>query len=104
MSGFSVTTDPSEPRNNDLLSFDPFDTVNPIKYLEYLIRGTGTLATSGIAIGAFVHSGVSPDSRPDIQIHTFPGLLTMDFDLAFRKAGNIADNAYENLFRGRKEE
>ena len=102
MSGFSVITDEGGP-GHDRLGFDPFDTANPIKYLEYFTRGTGSLATSGIAIGGFVRTGLNPDPRPDIQLHTFPGLLTMDFDLAFRKSGNVADAAYENVFRDHKE-
>jgi len=101
MTGFAVVADRS--RGSDWKSLDAFDTVNPIKYLEYFTAGTGLLATSGIAVGGFLHSDVNEDSRPDIQIHTFPGMLSMDFDLAFRKAGNIADDVYEDVFRDYKE-
>jgi len=102
MTGFAVAADRSNP-DQAWKSLNPFDTVNPAKYLEYFTAGTGMLATSGIAIGGFVHSEVNNDSRPDIQIHTFPGLLTMDFDLAFRKAGNIAEDVYEEIFADYKE-
>lgn len=103
MSGFAVFANQSGSDEQAWKSLNPFDTANPLNYLEYFTAGTGMLATSGIAIGGFLHSESNTDSRPDIQIHTFPGLLTMDFDLAFRKAGNIANDVYEDVFRDYKE-
>ena len=79
MSGFAVFVNQSGSDEQAWKSLNPFDTANPLKYLEYFTAGTG------------------------IQIHTFPGLLTMDFDLAFRKAGNIANDVYEDVFRDYKE-
>jgi choline dehydrogenase-like flavoprotein len=79
----------------DWTGMNAFDSANPLKYFQYLAFGKGPLASSGIAVGGFVHSGLDSDERPDIQLHTFPGHLTLDFDLAFRKAGNVADKSYE---------
>jgi choline dehydrogenase-like flavoprotein len=102
MAGFAFTV-PKAESEKSWTGLSPFDVVNPLRYFRYLTSGTGSLANSGISIGAFIHSGLSTDSRPDVQLHTFPGLLTMDFDLAFRKAGNIADDAYEGLLGDYKE-
>ena len=80
-----------------------FDSVNPFKYLNYLTSGRGPLATSGITVGGFLKSGTGNDSRPDIQMHTFPAHLTLDYDLAFRKSGNLADESYEGFYGHLKE-
>ena len=87
----------------DWTGMDVFDSVNPLKYFNYLAFGKGSLSSSGIAIGGFVRSGLQPDERPDIQLHTFPGHLTVDYDLAFRKAGNMADESYEGVCGDYKE-
>ena len=86
------------PSDQDQTGMNVFDSVNPFKYTKYLISGTGPLASSGITIGGFLQTGRGQDPRPDIQMHTFPGHLTLDYDLAFRKAGNVADQSYEGIF------
>jgi len=94
MAGFTILS----PNDQGQAGMNVFDSVNPLKYLAYLTSGTGPLASSGITIGGFLQTGRGQDPRPDIQIHTFPGLLTLDYDLAFRKGGNVADQSYEGVY------
>ena len=87
-------------KNEQHLGATPFDIVNPLYYLQYLRWGNGPLISNGVEAGAFFHSGVSNDSwkRPDLQLHSFAGLHSMDFGLKYKKAWNIHDKFYYGTY------
>ena len=88
------------------LGISPFDSVNPLYYLKYLMYGKGPLVSNGIEAGAFFQSGINNDTlkRPDLQMHTLVAKYSIDFGLKYKQAINFDDEhfngAYEEVFEG----
>jgi len=79
---------------------NPFDSVNPLNYLKFLIWGNGPLVSNGIEAGGFVRTVMSNDSwkRPDIQFQTLSATLAVDFGLKYKDAFNIANDAFNGAY------
>ena len=86
--------------NSDQLGINPFDLVNPLKYLKYFIWGKGPLVSNGIETGAFIRTNVSKDpwNRPDIQFQTLSATLAVDFGLSYREAFNLAEEFFTGAY------
>ena len=95
MTSFWVVSD-----NPKQIGSDPFDTVNPLAYLKFLIWGKGPLVSNGIEAGAFLRTPLSNDSwkRPDIQFQTLSATMAVDFGLKYKDAFNIADGVFYGAY------
>ena len=74
---------------NVLTDFDEFG--------QYLMRGRGILATSGVQLTAFLKSNLSIDTFPDLQLYFLPGLI------ANSQQFNYKENVYIDNKCGDKE-
>ncbi len=76
-----------------------FLTVNPWNYINFFLNGKGPLIDSGISVGAFLKTKVNQDpyKRPDIQFHTVPYGVDIDFGLVLKNVLNISDDVYSSL-------
>lgn len=86
---------------NERFGISPFETVNPLYYLRYLIFGNGPLVSNGVEAGAFYQSGVNNDSwkRPDLQLHTFVAKFSIDFGLKYKDAFNFDDKHFNGAYQ-----
>lgn len=82
------------------LGSSSFLTVNPLNYLQFFQTKDGPLSDNGIGVGAFLRTSVNKDKlkRPDIQLHTFPALLSFDFGLMLKKVTGMEDKGFLGLF------
>ena len=83
---------------SERIKSNPFDNLNPLNYVKYLVWGHGSLVRTDL--GGFLHSGVSKDplNSPDVQIIFLAATMTLDYGLKFRKATNVADEYYFGTF------
>ena len=81
------------------LSYGPFTLVNPLRYIDYFRTGRGLLSDNYLRAGAFINTDVNQDKlkRPDIQIHTFPYAIDLDFGLGIRHAFSFSDEGFFSL-------
>ncbi len=87
-------------QSNEQLGVNPFDSVNPINYIKFLIWGRGPLVSNGIETGAFFQTSVCNDSwkRPDIQFQTLSSTLAVDYGLKYKDAFNIANEYFYGTY------
>jgi len=97
MTSFWIHSTDNEQRR---LGMSPFETVNPVHHLKYLLWGKGPLVSNGVEAGAFFDSGVNNDSwrRPDLQLHTFSAKFSIDFGLKYKSAFNFDDTFFYGTY------
>ena len=100
ISGFVVGVNSSDSVVTRKLAAGNFMTVNPWNYFKFFTEGKGPLADSGISRGAFLHTKANKDpfKRPDIQFHTAPFAVDIDFGLAFKDLLNIDKKLYDDVY------
>ena len=87
------------PDTNQQISPDMFQISNPLNHLKYYLTRSGPNGDNGIGVGLFYNTYSKNDTydRPDMQLHTFPSLVTADYGLALRDIFGYTDEAYDSI-------
>ena len=89
-------------KNSTGLTVSVIKALSPFEQMRYALTGKGApLSDNGISSGMFLHSGIGHRdkfSRPDLQVHSFPGFLNIDYGLSLPKLFGLNDSVYESYF------